>query len=53
MDFERLPDIGSDHFPIYAKLQLREAAARVQQAPASPPEDPNEAQEIIDDRKDE
>lgn len=45
----RLPDIGSDHFPIFAKLSLEPEAPVQQEAPLPTAEDLKEAREMIDE----
>ncbi|TFZ04274.1 endonuclease/exonuclease/phosphatase family protein [Ramlibacter rhizophilus] len=43
MAFERLPDFGSDHYPVMAQLCLSQDAAASQSAPALEPDDLEEA----------
>ncbi|MGS2764976.1 endonuclease/exonuclease/phosphatase family protein [Sinomicrobium sp. M5D2P9] len=43
----RLPGVGSDHFPIYADLQFRTLAEKVQEEPEADREDKDLAQEKI------
>jgi hypothetical protein len=43
----RLRSIGSDHFPVFAELQLEPAAADVQVAPKPDPGDIEDANEQI------
>lgn len=45
----RLSDIGSDHFPIFAKLSLEPEAPVQQEAPLPTAEDLKEAREMIDE----
>lgn len=43
-----LPSIGSDHFPIYAKLQLSSLAEQLQEAPKADEDDEELAEEKIE-----
>jgi len=43
-----LPSIGSDHFPIYAKLQLSSLAEQLQEAPKADEDDEVLAEEKIE-----
>ncbi|WP_268225451.1 endonuclease/exonuclease/phosphatase family protein [Sinomicrobium oceani] len=47
-EIRRLPSIGSDHFPIYASLQFRPVAEKVQEEPEADAEDEDLAREKID-----
>ncbi len=47
--FERLPDIGSDHFPIFVKLQYDTDAEHQQPEPQPESEDNQEASEKIEE----
>lgn len=44
-----LPDVGSDHFPIYGSFQYHPAAETIHEEPKADAEDRKEAQEKIDD----
>lgn len=44
-----LPEIGSDHFPVYGSFQYHPAAEALQQEPEADGEDHQKAQEKIDD----
>lgn len=44
---ERLPNIGSDHFPIFIALNLEETAELTQEEPQAAPEEKREADETI------
>ena len=46
---ERGPDVGSDHFPIFAELALSPEAERRQDAPDPEPDDLREADEAIEE----
>ncbi|MCY7376985.1 MAG: hypothetical protein LH472_13585 [Pyrinomonadaceae bacterium] len=46
-DLERLPNIGSDHFPIYIALTFEETAELTQAEPVATPEEEQEAVETI------
>ena len=46
-DLRRLPNIGSDHFPIYIALTYEESAQHVQEEPVATPEEEREAVETI------
>ncbi|MBC9795702.1 endonuclease/exonuclease/phosphatase family protein [Sinomicrobium weinanense] len=48
---ERLPGIGSDHFPIYGDLQYKPIAEKVQKEPEADSEDEKLAREKIDRAK--
>jgi endonuclease/exonuclease/phosphatase (EEP) superfamily protein YafD len=48
-DFQRLPFTGSDHFPIYAALQLTPEAAAVQEQDQPKRRDEKEADKVIAD----
>lgn len=43
-----LPNIGSDHFPVYGSFQYHPAAESVQEAPQAEPEDHREVQQKIE-----
>jgi endonuclease/exonuclease/phosphatase (EEP) superfamily protein YafD len=47
IDFKRLPYTGSDHFPIYAALQLAPEAAEVQEQDPPSRSDEKEADKVI------
>ena len=47
IDFKRLPYTGSDHFPIYAALQLAPEAAEIQEQDQPSRTDEKEAEEVI------
>lgn len=47
IELKRLPDIGSDHFPIYVSLAYEKTAELVQERPEADPEDHAEAIETI------
>ncbi|HSI89271.1 MAG TPA: endonuclease/exonuclease/phosphatase family protein [Pyrinomonadaceae bacterium] len=47
-DFRRLPNIGSDHFPVYIKLSLEWDAPIVQEELAAEPEERIEAERTIE-----
>lgn len=49
---EVLPDIGSDHFPVYVRLRYAPQAAARQPAPTAEAEDHSEATEIVDEARD-
>jgi endonuclease/exonuclease/phosphatase (EEP) superfamily protein YafD len=53
LDLRVLPDIGSDHFPIYVALCHRPEAAATQAEPAAEPEDLRDAQEAIEKGREE
>jgi endonuclease/exonuclease/phosphatase (EEP) superfamily protein YafD len=46
-DLRRLPNIGSDHFPIYVELTYEETAQHIQEEPVATPEEEREAIETI------
>jgi endonuclease/exonuclease/phosphatase (EEP) superfamily protein YafD len=46
-DFRRLPNIGSDHFPVYIKLSLEWDAQLVQEELAAEPKEEIEAEQTI------
>jgi len=46
-DLRRLPNIGSDHFPIYISLTYEETAQHIQGEPVATPEEHEEAVETI------
>ena len=46
---ERMPDIGSDHYPIYAELVLRTPAREVQNSTDTFDDDQDEAQGMIEE----
>ncbi len=46
-ELERLPNIGSDHFPIYVALTYEKTAELTQEEPVATSEEENEAVEII------
>lgn len=48
-DLQRLPNIGSDHFPIYIALSYETTAEFTQKTPEAKPEDEKEADEMIDE----
>lgn len=48
-NIQRLPDIGSDHFPIYISLQYQHAAKAHQEEPTSDPETEERINEKIDE----
>ncbi|MCB1019449.1 MAG: endonuclease/exonuclease/phosphatase family protein [Acidobacteria bacterium] len=47
VDFDRLEDVGSDHFPVWAKLQLEASAELEQPEPQPEGNDLEEAHEIV------
>jgi hypothetical protein len=47
VDFQRLPFTGSDHFPIYAALQLTPEAAEIQEQDQPSRSDEKEADQVI------
>ena len=47
IDFRRLPYTGSDHFPIYAALQLTPEAAAIQEQDPPSRTDEKEADKVI------
>jgi endonuclease/exonuclease/phosphatase (EEP) superfamily protein YafD len=47
VDFQRLPFTGSDHFPIYAALQLTPEAAAIQEQDQPSRTDEKEAEKVI------
>ncbi len=47
IDFQRLPFTGSDHFPIYAALQLTPEAAEIQEQDRPSRSDEKEADQVI------
>lgn len=47
VDMQRLGKIGSDHFPIFAVLQLERGAVPQQEAPPQKPSDEKEASEAV------
>ena len=47
VDFQRLPFTGSDHFPIYASLQLTPEAAAIQEQDKPSRSDEKEADKVI------
>lgn len=47
VDLERMPSIGSDHFPILVTLNMEKDAELTQQEPKAEPEDEEEASETI------
>lgn len=47
VDFKRLPNVGSDHFPIYAALQLAAEAPAVQEQAPAKRSDVREADKVI------
>ena len=47
IDFKRLRYTGSDHFPIYAALQLAPEAAEIQEQDQPSRSDEKEAEEVI------
>jgi endonuclease/exonuclease/phosphatase (EEP) superfamily protein YafD len=46
---ERLPDIGSDHFPIYIALSYEETAEHTQEEPEATHEEEEESIEIVEE----
>ena len=48
-DLRRLPNIGSDHFPIYIELSYEASAEHTQEEPVATPEEEREAVETIDE----
>lgn len=44
---QRMPDIGSDHFPIFVALQLEKSAKAVQEKPQADTDDEQQAEEKI------
>jgi len=48
-ELERLPSIGSDHFPMYIALSYETTAEFTQETPEAEPEDEREANEMIDE----
>lgn len=53
MQIDLLSDIGSDHFPIYFRLCLKENPAERKIAPSAPPSTESEAQEELEQGKQE
>lgn len=51
VDLKRLPDIGSDHFPLLVVLDYNPDAAVVNEEPQSDPSDEREADEVISEGK--
>lgn len=51
IEMQRLGKIGSDHFPIYARLQLDPAAAPIQEAPPPKESDSTEARETLQEAR--
>lgn len=51
VNLERLPDIDSDHFPIYVKLHFEPVAAVQQEEPKADQEDKKRAEEKIENGK--
>jgi endonuclease/exonuclease/phosphatase (EEP) superfamily protein YafD len=49
VDLQRLPDIGSDHFPIFIVLSYETTAKFTQETPEAKAEDKKEANEMIDE----
>lgn len=47
VELKRLPDIGSDHFPMYISLSLERTAQHTQDPPEAHPDDHAEAKEMI------
>ncbi|HLM62250.1 MAG TPA: hypothetical protein VK308_15705, partial [Pyrinomonadaceae bacterium] len=47
VELRRLPNIGSDHFPIFISLSYEETAKHTQEEPAATPEEEREAVETI------
>lgn len=47
VELKRLPEIGSDHFPIYLSLKLTPKAEAAQEPPRPKPGDEEEAREIV------
>lgn len=48
VEFRRMDDIGSDHFPVYAMFSLEPEGRASQQPPEEEPEDREEARETLD-----
>jgi endonuclease/exonuclease/phosphatase (EEP) superfamily protein YafD len=51
VDLRRLPNIGSDHFPVYAELQYEPKAEAEQDAPEADQDDREEAKEMIEEAR--
>jgi endonuclease/exonuclease/phosphatase (EEP) superfamily protein YafD len=49
VELERLEDVGSDHFPVWARLQLDPAAEAEQPEPQPEGDDREEAREIVNE----
>ena len=47
VSIQRLSHIGSDHFPVYARLSLEDDAEKVQEVPETDEEDQDEAKKMI------
>lgn len=52
VEIKRLPNIGSDHFPVLVELQYEPKAEAIQDAPEADRADREEAREIIQDGRD-
>lgn len=48
IEIERLPHIGSDHFPIYASLEYHKVARKIQERPQANEAEKKEAEAIIE-----
>lgn len=53
VELRRLPNIGSDHFPVYAELQYEPKAEALQDAPEADQDDREEAEEMIEEAREE
>ncbi|EDQ03059.1 hypothetical protein DSM14862_03693 (plasmid) [Sulfitobacter indolifex] len=51
VELRRLPNIGSDHFPVFAELQYEPSAEAKQDAPKADHEDREEAAEMIQEAR--
>jgi endonuclease/exonuclease/phosphatase (EEP) superfamily protein YafD len=51
VELRRLPNIGSDHFPVYAELQYEPKAEAQQDAPEADQDDREEAEEMIEEAR--
>ena len=47
VDLRRMPNVGSDHYPIYVELSYEETAEHTQEEPVATPEEEKEAVETI------
>jgi len=52
VELRRLPNVGSDHFPVFAELQYEPSAEAEQDAPKADHEDREEAAEMIEEARD-